>query len=190
MGGVTNLSDSNATDANDNTQVVITDSSNAGTVDTVLEDGIRKLQVKATNVPEPLGNLFFEYAANGGSVDMNVNGGTTPVEFLIPADVSKDKVVGSMVFEAFDGGIKIDTFLGQNGELTNGIIVEIKSEDQVFQFQPIRNTQEFDSLFSFGQGRSYELIFASGNDSMVARFGSDTPFVIKPQGTYASDDYI
>jgi len=158
--------------------------------DVVLEDGERKLLVKSTNVPQPIGNLFFDYAANGLNIDMAVNGSVTPVTFEILPHPTDDKVIGSMVFEAFDGGIKIDTFLGQNDGLLNGITIEVKSEDQVFQFRPIKNTQEFDSLFSFGSGRSYELIFASGNDSLVARFGSATPFVLKPVGTYATDDYI
>jgi hypothetical protein len=158
--------------------------------DVIQEDGENKLLVKSSNVPQPIGNLFFEYAANGSSIDLAVNGSGAAVDFEIVAHPTLDKVVSSLVFEALDGGIKIDTFLGQNSELANGIVVEVKSSDETFQFRPITNTQEFDSLFSFGGGRSYELIFASGNDSLVARFGSSTPFVLKPVGTYAVDDYI
>lgn len=158
--------------------------------DVITEDGENKLLVKSSNVPQPIGNLFFEYAADSSNIDMNVNGSGTTVEYEIQAHPTLDKVISSLVFEAFDGGIKIDNFLGQNSELTNGILIEVKSGDEVFQFRPIKNTQEFDSLFSFGSGRSYELIFASGNDSMVARFGSATPFVLKPVGTYATDDYV
>lgn len=158
--------------------------------DVVQEDGENKLLVKSTNVPQPVGNLFFEYATNSSNIDMNINGGGTPVTFEIAPHPTLDRVINSLVFKAFDGGIKIDKFLGQNSELTNGITIEVKSEDQIFVFQPIRNTQEFDSLFSFGSGRSFDLIFASGNDSMVARFGLSTPFVLKPVGTYATDDYI
>jgi hypothetical protein len=158
--------------------------------DVVQEDGENKLLVKASNVPQPIGNLFFDYAADGSNVDMNVDGSSTPAIYEILAHPTLDKVIGSLVFEAFDGGIKIDNFLGQNDELTNGITIEVKSEDQIFTFLPIKNTQEFDSLFSFGDGRSFALTFASGNDSMVARFGSSTPFVLKPVGTYTIDDYI
>lgn len=158
--------------------------------DVIQEDGENKLLVKSSNVPQPIGNLFFEYAADSSNIDMNVNGSGTPVEFFILAHPTLDKVVESLVFEALDGGIKIDTFLGQNSELANGILIEVKSSDEVFVFRPITKTQEFDSLFSFGSGRSFELIFASGNDSLVARFGSATPFVLKPVGTYATDDYI
>lgn len=158
--------------------------------DVIQEDGENKLLVKSTNVPQPIGNLFFDYAQNGSNIDMNVNGSGSSIVYEVPPHPTDDKVVSSLVFQAFDGGIKIDKFLGQNVELTNGILIEVKSEDQVFTFRPIKNTQDFDSLFSFGSGRSFELLFASGNDSMVARFGSDVPFILKPTGTFTTDDYI
>jgi len=158
--------------------------------DVITEGGFKKLYVKATAAPQPVGNLFFLHAKNGSEEQMSVDGSTTEVEFIINAEAVNDLIVTSLLFEAFDGGLKIDKFLGQNSPLTNGILIEVKSQDDIFQFLPITNTQEFDSHFSFGSGRSFSLVFASGNDSMVARFGLDTPFIIKKQGTYASDDYI
>lgn len=137
--------------------------------------------------------LFFEHATveGGTSIDMNVNGSlANPEVFTIPAQATESLVVQHLNFEIFDGGIKMDNFLGQNSELNNGILIEVKSQDEVFTFKPIVNTQEFDSHFAFGSGRSFELIIASGTDSLVARFGLNTPLVIKPQGTYATDDYI
>lgn len=156
----------------------------------IQESGFNKLYVKATSAPQPVGDLFFLHATNGGSEDLNVNGSTTPVEFIVPADPSKDLVVNSLIFEAFAGGIKIDKFLSLNNALTNGILIEVKAEDEVFQFLPITTTSEFDAHFAYGPGRSFEIVFASGNDSMVTRYGPDTAFIIKKQGTYASDDYI
>lgn len=158
--------------------------------DVVQENGIKKLVVKSSTAPTPIGNLFFDFALNGSSFDLNVDGSVTPVVFQVDAGVTYDQLVFSLVFEAFDDGIKMDTFLGQNVELTNGILIEIKAEDNIFQFKPIRNTQEFDSLFSFGAGRSWQTVFASGTDSLVARFGTSVPFTMKPQGTYGTDDYI
>lgn len=158
--------------------------------DVVQEDGEAKLLVKSTNIPQPLGNFIFEYAMNGPNSDLNTDGSGTPKEFIINADATKNKVIFSLVFEALDNGIKIDNFLGKNSALSNGLVIEIKSQDQIFQFNPITITQEFDSLFSFGTGRSYELLFASGLDSMVARFGPSSPFILKPVGTYTTDDYI
>jgi hypothetical protein len=159
-------------------------------VDSVSEDGINKLWVKATAVPEALGNLFFLHAQNNGSIDLNVNGSGTPVEFTINAEANFDLICEGLSFEIFASGIKVDKFLSLNQPLSNGIIVEVKSFDQVFQFLPIQTTQEFDSHFAWGSGRSFDLIFASGNDSLVTRYGQENPFVIKKQGTYTNDDYI
>jgi hypothetical protein len=190
MGGVSNFSDSNSTDENDNTKVVITGNDNQYVADVIRENDVNKLIVKASSAPTPVGDLTFQHALNGTSIDMNVDGSVTPVEFTIPANATQRTIVESMIFESFANGIKIDKFLSQNSALTNGVVIEIKSQDETFQFLPIQNTQEFDSHFSNGPGRSFELLFASGNDSMVARFGPQNPFILEPQGTYVSDDYI
>ena len=78
--------------------------------DVVQEDGENKLLVKSTNVPQPVGNLFFEYAADSTNIDMNVNGSTTPVTFEVLPHPTLDRVINSLVFEALDSGIKIDKF--------------------------------------------------------------------------------
>lgn len=158
--------------------------------DVIQEDGNNKLLVKSTVVPEILGNRFVRYAENLGSKQLNVNGSVTPVEFIISADATGDLVVNSLVFEAFDSGIRQDRFLGRSSSLSTGVVIEVKSQDTTFQFLPITNTLEFNSLFSYGNGRSFEVINASANDSMVSRFGPSTPFLIKQAGTYATDDYI
>ncbi len=188
IGGI--IGDNNASGDNDQSLTSIVGSDDLDPVDTILESGIRKLHVKATSVPQPLGNLVFRHAENGGSNDMTVNGSVTPVEFTVTADANFDTVVESLAFESFASGIKIDKFLSLNSSLSTGLIIEVKSEDTIFQFLPITDTQEFDAHFAYGPGRSFDLIFASGNDSMVARFGPATPFIIKKQGTYATDDYI
>jgi len=168
----------------------ITGGDEAYTADVIEEDGAKKLLVKSSIVPQVLGNRFTYFAENLGSRDLNIDGSVTPVEFIINADVVGDLVVNSLIFEAFAGGIKIDKFLSLNASLTNGILIEVKSSDTVFQFEPIKNTIEFDSLFANGAGRSYEIVDASGNDSMVARFGPQSPFLIKKQGSFVIDDYI
>lgn len=159
-------------------------------VDVVEEKGKFKLLAKTTSAPESLGDLFWLYAEKAGSNEMAVNGSVIPETFSIMADPTADLVVSTLIFQAFSSIIKIDKFLGLNSELTNGVLIEVKSEDSIFQFLPIKNTIEFDSLFSNGSARSYDLIFPSGNDSMVARFGLSNPFVLKKTGTFATDDYV
>lgn len=158
--------------------------------DVINEDGENKLLVKSSIVPEVIGNRFTRFAENGGSRQMAVDGFPVPVEFIINADAAGDLIVSSLVFEAFDSGIKQDNFLGLNSGLSNGVVVEVKSQDTTFQFSPIQYTVEFNSVFATGAGRSYDIVQASGNDSLVSRFGPTSPFIIRKQGTYATDDYI
>ena len=162
-------------------------------VTVVNEDDQFKLVVKSTNVPQPLGNLFFLFASNGGSNELSVNGSTTPQEFSIAADANDDLVVNNLLFKVFSASIKTDKFLSQNSPLDNGLLIEVKSENEIFQFLPIKTTTDFNSNFANGTGRSFDLVIGSGGDSLVARFGLANPFIIKKSGTYgnvANDDYI
>jgi hypothetical protein len=169
--------------------VKITGEDEVYTADVIAEDGVNKLWVKATSAPQIIGNLYEEYVKNGASNSLNVNG-TTPQTFIINALPGEDIIVTSMAFAGVDVGIKLTNFLGLNNALTNGLLIEVKSEDTVFQFQPIKTTYEFDIHFAVGAGGGFDIIGASSGDYMSAKFGPASPFIIKRQGTYASDDYI
>lgn len=159
--------------------------------DVIEEDGLKKLLVKSSIVPQVLGHRFSRYARDAAlSIELNVNGSNTPIEFIVNSDATGDMIVSSLVWQCFAGGIKLDKFLSLNSELPTGLIVEVKSENVIFNFLAIRNTMEFDSLFAYGNGRSFEVISASGNDSLVSRFGPTAPFLLKKTGTYTIDDYI
>lgn len=170
--------------------IKITGGDEIHTADVISEDGIKKLWVKATSAPQIIGNLYEEYVKNGTSNSLNVNGSVTPVEFIINALPSEDIVVTSMAFAGVDVGIKLTNFLGLNNALTNGLLIEVKSEDTTFQFQPIKTTYEFDMHFAVGAGGGFDIIGASSGDYMSAKFGPASPFVIKRQGTYLTNDYI
>ena len=159
-------------------------------VDVILEDGAKKMMVKSTAAPQALGNRFSRYALNGGSKEMDVKGDNTTVVFTVEADAVYDMRVSSLIFDALDGGVKLNYFMGLGSKLSNGIVVEIKSQDIVFSFLPIITTTDFNSLFSYGPGRSFDIIYASGPDSVISRFGPQSPFLLKKQGIYATDDYI
>lgn len=157
--------------------------------DVISEKGFNKLFVKATSAPDSLGNLFFEHVEDNGNPEMAVNG-NSPKEYTIAPHAAYDRVVKGLAFHCLDGGMKLENFLGKNSAISNGILIEIKSEDQIFQFPLIKTTQEFDAHFAWGEGRSFDLVFGSGGDSLVTRYGQDSPFIIKAQGTYVIDDYI
>jgi len=148
--------------------------------DVIQEDGVNKLLVKATTVPDTTSRLAFgKFKTVGGSPDMAINGSSTPVSFFVNADPLLDIIIREVKFAAFDGGIKVDTFLGLNSALTTGIQVNLNTGGLTQPFLPIQTTQDFDAHFAFGDGARFELITASGNDSLVAQFSPREPIVLK-----------
>jgi len=159
--------------------------------DVVNERGENRLLVKSASAPEVLGNIVFEYAAriSDGAIDLNVNGATTPQEFLIQAKPT-DLIINTLIFECFCGNTRTDRFLDLNSELANGLLVEVKSEDSPFSFQPIKRTGELDSLFSVGAFGDFKIIAASSGTYVSAKFGLSAPFILKAAGSFAIDDFI
>lgn len=149
-------------------------------VDIIREDNVNKMLVKATTVPETTASLVFrKFETTAGSSDMTINASGTPVSFKVNADATYDAIVREIKFTAFDGGIKVDTFLGQNSPLNNGVIVRLNVNGTSQDFFPIQTTQDFDGHFAYGDGARFELISASGNDSMVAQFSPREPIILK-----------
>jgi hypothetical protein len=157
--------------------------------DVVNERGENRLLVKSASAPEVLGNIVFEYAEHDGLINLNVNGATTPQEFLVQAKPT-DLIINTMIFECFCGNTRTDRFLDLNSELTNGLLVEVKSEDSPFSFKPIKRTGELDSLFSVGAFGDFKIIASSSGTYVSAKFGLSAPFIIKAAGSFAIDDFI
>lgn len=130
------------------------------------------------------------YNATPGVVDLNVNGSGTPQVFTFPMDSLDDIFITEIKFFGRDNGIQFSNFLGINGALTNGILVEIKTDNKLIQLPPIKTTDDFDDVFSFG-GSNFDVYFASGADKFTARFLSSA-FPLRRAGTFGvgSDDYI
>jgi len=145
--------------------------------------------IPVTTSAQPLGDLIFEKALDsGGSPDMNVIASLiAPVEFTIDADATERKVIEEMTFKAFDSGIKNNNFLGLNSALTNGITITIKSQNNSSSFIPIFDTVDFDAHFALGPGGRFNTIFAAGQDSVVAKFSPQNPFILEPVGTFSPD---
>lgn len=137
--------------------------------------------------------LFIEKPFNGvlTEVDLNVNGSlANPVVFTFPMDALDDLFISEIKFFGRDNGIKFSNFLGQNQALTNGILIEIKTDNNVVALPPIRTTDDFDDVFSFG-GSNFDVYFASGADKFSARFLASA-FPLRRSGTFGTgnDDYI
>ena len=146
--------------------------------DVILEDSVKKLLVQSSTIPDTLGSLLFTTAklAGTGSDELAVNGGGTPQSFIINTLPVNDTFVRELIFKIYDGGIKVENFLGQNGELNGGILVSITSSGVTSVFNPIRTTGDFDANFSLGNGGKFSIVFASGGDFLSARFSPALPF--------------
>lgn len=142
-----------------------------------------------------LADLFLEKASLDGlgvTVEMSVNGSTTEKVYLINAR-STQVFVQSVRFYGQGNGIQFGKFLNLNNTLTNGILVNIKSENIVTTLFPIKATENFKNEFSFGSGANgFEVIFASGRDEFLATFDFTNPFLISEAGAFGAgnDDYI
>jgi hypothetical protein len=153
--------------------------------------GILGVSGTVSVLPQPIGKRYYEVFQNGGSGDMRVNGSGTPLVFTIPILTDEIIFINQIRFFGGGNGIKFGQFLSKSGgDLTNGILVEIKSEDEVFQFEPILNTEDFKNLFSFPLANSFSVDVQAGSDQFIAIFNPDVPFALQPTGTYPVDDYI
>ena len=150
-------------------------------------DGKHRLLVDAQTSPVPLGQLFVENVLNGTSPSLAING-SAGVEFILP-QIAVDRIVSRISIYGRDNGIQYGKFLGLNSAITNGITVEIKSEDQIFTFKPIQTTDDFRNKFCIVPS-DFILNKESGDDAFTATFEPRAPFYIRGVGTFTTDDYI
>lgn len=151
------------------------------------DDGSNRLLVDAQTTPVPLGQLFNQNVLNGGSPDLNINGGGGTT-FEIPL-INDDRIISSIVFYGRDSGIKFGRFLGGNTPLGTGITIEVKSEDEIFSFLPLQITEDFRNKFCVSPS-DFVIDFASGEDAFTAAFIPPAPFYIRNQNQYTTPDYI
>jgi len=143
-----------------------------------------------TTTPEAIGARYFEMFKNGGSSDLQVNGSVTPVEFIIPLDTDEDIFVSQVRCYGGGNGIKFEQFFSKNSALTNGVLMEIKSEDETFSFPALKTSEDFKNVFSFPDTVAFKIDNQAGADQFIAIFRPEVPFVLKEIGTFATDDYI
>lgn len=150
-------------------------------------------QVQVT--AKDLDDLFIKNATlnnDGVTVNMNVNASlASPQEFRIDAEVDTTIFIEELRFYGAGNGIQFGKFLSQNQPLTNGIFVEIKSDNTITTLPLIKTTDDFKNKFAFGQGAGgFKLDIASGRDDFIAVFTFNNPFLLQPAGTFTIDDYI
>ena len=154
--------------------------------------GIQGISGTVLVTPAAISNSFQKLALNGGSENMAIDG-TTPVEFLINADIAQDIHVNELRFFGGDTGVKFgkDKFLGINSALANGIKIDIQSEGNMINFLPLMKiTQDLKSRFTSKAATNWLLDVSPSVDDFLAVRPFPNPFILKKQGTFVTDDFI
>lgn len=140
-----------------------------------------------------IGGLYVNQPKNLGSTSLKVNGSVTPVEFTFPMVATEDIYIREIRFFGSGNGIKFGQFLSQSGGgLTNGIKIQIKTDNQFIELPLIKTTEDFRDKFAFGTADNFQLTVQSGGDSFLAVFYADAPFPLRHIGTFGpgNDDYL
>jgi len=175
-------------DIENSSNVCITNEDETLKVDVELgQDGIKRLKVDTQTAPRPLSDLFNLNFLNNGSPDLNVNGGSVVI-FDIPLS-NNDRIISSISIYGRDNGISFGKFLALNQALTNGILFEIKSDDNTFTSQPLQTTDDFRNKFCTSP-RDFVVNQFSSEDAFTASFVSPSPIIIRGQNQFTTPDYV
>lgn len=139
--------------------------------------------------------LFFVQPYRDGNpalVGMNIDAdaGSGFKTFTFPMDSLNDIFVTEIRFFGKGNGIQFGSFLNI-ATIANGILVEIKTDNNIVSFPAIRTTEDFADKFSFGGGDNFQLYIQSGADKFTASFIASA-FPLRRAGTFGvgNDDYI
>ncbi|MCK4499788.1 hypothetical protein KAU11_04780 [Candidatus Babeliales bacterium] len=138
-------------------------------------------------IPTGFSNRFFEFALNGISREMALNGSGTPVDFKIENNKAGFQAfIQSVKCWVTDNGIKFGQYAGVNGSLVNGFLMTVESEGITTVDEPIKTTDDWKHIFSTAQG--WELDTQAGRDDLEASKIFAVPFILNP--TSISTDHI
>lgn len=151
-------------------------------------DGVNRINVDTRQAPPILSDLFNLNFENNGSPDLNVNGSGTPIQFDIPLS-NQTRVINSISIYGRDNGISFGRFLAINVALSQGLVFEIKSNDNIFTSQAIQTTDDLRNKFCISP-RDFVVNFASSEDAFTASFVSPSPIVIQDQNQFTTPDYV
>ena len=144
--------------------------------------------------PKQLSDLFVEPATLDGlgvTLDMGVDGSVTPQEFLINASINTDVFIEELRLFGQGNGIQFKNWMSSNQPLTNGIEIEIQSDNIVTILPILHTTSDLKNKFSFGQGSTgFALDVSAGRDDVIGVFTFANPFIIRVAGTFTNDDHI
>jgi hypothetical protein len=133
-------------DQNDlTTNVNIANDDNSKLV-TVTTDGLKeRLDVSNVDVSDPKsGNFTNIPLTNGGSNEMNVDGGTTPVAFTAAPPTNKNIIVYRLLLVMEDASMSWKKF-GGIAALTNGVDIKVTEDgvERTISTDPIKTNRDY-----------------------------------------------
>lgn len=155
-------------------QSVIADS-NQNEVGTINDGYALRLQVESAlkpgtsisvggAIPDKPNNILRAFLDNNGNDDLRVDGSTAPVEFNLTPDPIKDIRINELRFIMSISQVKFngDSF-GSRRALTNGISIEVQSDQSYTLLANIRINEEFLSFNAPGN----IVLMGSGSEDVV-----------------------
>lgn len=117
--------------------------------------------------------------------EMAVDGSTTPVVYSWSPGATYDVETSALSLILEDGSIKFgENFMGET-TLPNGMLIEIKADDVVYQITNLKRTRE---VLQDAAPGGFEVIVASPN--VVKGYFGVGGLILRKQGTFATDDYV
>lgn len=114
------------------------------------------------------GEFVFDYLKDGSSVEMNVNGSVTAVDFdyTVPAGLYLELYKMTMMMT--DGEIRWGDFAGLGTALTNGIEIQVLDSDENLLLD-VTNSEDIKANEDLG--------FLAGTDAIRAGSAGDTAYI-------------
>lgn len=137
-----------------------------GTDQTKIGNDGDRLKVDSQITPAPSNNILHipEYLVDGSSPDMNVNGSGTPVQFTWSPGSGETWYLHGLHCLLIDPGTMDPTDFGSIfGGLTNGVLIEIRTNGTTYTFCNIQNNLDLSLLLSSG-GQFERFGFFNHND--------------------------
>lgn len=132
------------------------------------------LQISTSVTPTNLSNIVNTFLVNGASSpDLLVNGSSTPVLFNFNAHSTLDTFIVNLKFIAVATDIQIQgtRFLDKTSALTNGILVQVRSNSNTVDLHNIQISEDFLTFSGgFGGNTGDFLDQTDSNDVMTSTF--------------------
>lgn len=140
------------------------------------------------------GSAFFKKIMNGASDEMSVDGSVTPVVFEFGPDDyndgTKDAEIREFKVQLRDNQYTVDGFMGINTPLTNGVLIEIKSNNSTLSYEPIVDNGDWEFKFTVGAGSEVDLTIDNSGNILTATSRGSIVLARKDYHGVGNDDYI